>query len=836
MYLGAAPGVGKTHAMLSEGVRRAGRGTHVAAALVETRGRPKLLSLLDELEEIPPLSKGGTVAVDIAEVLQGSPDVVLVDDLGAPNPEGCARRHRWEDIEVLLDRGVDVISTVDIGQLESLTDVVRSITGTLPRSSVPDHVVRDADQVELVDMTPEALRRRLAHGNLYPPDEVDASISRYYRLGNLTALRELALLWLADRVDEQLDTYRRQHSIGDVWAARERVVVALTGGSGAQTLLRRGARIASRTSGGELHAVHVSSRRHPSTPAGELSRLRALTEELGGSYHLVIADDPAASVLDLARGLNATHVVVGESSRSRWRRLLARGVSEQVIRGAGDLDVLIVTHQDKRQLVPTVGGSALGRRRVAAGWALSVAGPPLLTAAMLPSRSSENLALESMIFFALTVATALVGGWWPAALSAVLGSLLLNWFFTDPLHTLTVAATTNVLVLLVFLVVAGGVARVVDLAASRSRRAEQLGREAEVLALLNRNLLAGSHTVRGLLRQVLETFGASSATLLRRQDRGHQPVDSVGGEPIMSPAAADVTVPVSKDLVLALQGTHPAPHEQRVLGAFATHLKAAADRIELEQRAEQAEHLEAGNRVRTALLSAVSHDLRTPLAGVKAAVSSLRSKDIRWSDADRDELLASIEDSTDRLARIVTNLLDLSRVQADAVRPMSVEVDLAEAANAAAGAVAEPGRVRITEAVAVPAAIADPGLIERVVANLLANALAHAPGDVEVRISSVADTVQLRVLDRGPGVPDIDKERIFTAFQRLGDRRRTGTEGLGLGLAVARGLVEAMDGTLTAEDTPGGGLTMVVELPTAEPDRATSEAAPSGETIRVSSG
>lgn len=810
VYLGAAPGVGKTHAMLDEGVRRARRGTRVVTALVETHDRPRLQQLLAELEQVPPQQRGPACAVDMAEVLDREPQVVLVDDLGATNPDGCPRRHRWEDVEVLLDRGIDVVTTVDVSQIESLADVVRRITGTAPGGTVPDEVVRRADQVELVDMAPEALRRRLAHGTLYPAEKVDAALTRYYRVGNLAALRELALLWLADRVDADLESYRRQHGIEQLWATRERIVVALTGGRESEALLRRGARIASRTSGGELHAVHVSAR-GGATSASDLARLRSLTEELGGSYHLVLGDDPAAAVLDLARGLNATQVVVGESSRSRWRRFLSHGVSERLIRGAGDLDVLVVTHGERTPLTPTGRRSDLGRSRLLTGWLLALAGPLLLTAAMEPLRSVDRPALEAMAFLALTVVVALVGGWWPAATSAVVGTLLLNWFFTDPLHTLSVAAPVNILVLVVFLVLGGAVARVVDQAATRSRRAERLAREAEVLAMLNRTLLSGPHTVHGLLRQVNETFGAEAAALLRREGKGHTCVESVGVTRLDSPG--DVTVPVSADLVLTLRGATPAPHEQRVLGAFATHLKAAADKEALARRAEQAEHLEAGNRVRTALLSAVSHDLRTPLAGVKAAVSSLRSLDVEWTEEERAELLATIEASTDRLSAIVANLLDLSRIDADAVRPVRAEVDLTEVVARSLQGVAGAERVRLRAEPAAPAAVTDPGLAERVLANLVGNALAHAPGPVDVVVAGVGRAVQVRVVDRGPGVPEADKERMFTAFQRLGDQPGDHRDGLGLGLAVARGLVEAMGGSLDAEDTPGGGLTMVVELP-----------------------
>jgi len=814
IYLGAAPGVGKTYAMLGEGRRRSERGTEVVAALVESHGRPPVEELLEGLDRVPPRLVDGTEEVDVAAVVARRPQVALVDDLAHSNAEGSGNSKRWEDIAELLDAGIDVVTTLNIEHLESLADVVESITGVAQRDAVPDHVVRQADQIELVDMTPEALRRRMAHGNVFPAEQVDAALSRYFRVGNLAALRELALLWLADRVDEGLERYRRDHDIEGTWAARERVVVALTGGPEGGLLLRRGARIASRGAGGELHAVHVSGKDSAATRPDELARLRVLTEELGGTHHLAVADDAAEAVLGLARSLNATQVVVGESRRSRWRRVFGKGVSERVIAGAEDIDVLVVPHPYARSAPALPGrGGALGVRRLVAGWALAVLAPPLLAGLLVPSRDLQTLALEAMSFLALTVVCALVGGLWPALTAALFGSLLLNWFFTAPENTLTISDTVNVLALALFLLVAVAVASVVDKAARRSIQADLDRREADTLTMLNRTLLRGGHDVRTLLDLVRDTFGVEAVALLRRAGTGFEVVDVVGEDPPASSDDADATAEVSSTLVLALRGAQLPLHDRRVLGAFATHLAAALERQELATRAEEARRLEEGNRVRTALLAAVSHDLRTPLAGVKAAVSSLRSPDVSWSPEDERELLATIEESADRLHAIVANLLDLSRLQSDAVRPVIHELGLDDVVSRTVAELPDGDAVELRFAAELPPVLADAGLLDRVVANLAENALRHSPPDrpVTVSTSQVEDRVQLRVVDHGPGVPDREKERMFEAFQRLGDSQRG--EGLGLGLAVARGLTEALGGLLLAEDTPGGGLTMVVDLP-----------------------
>ena len=813
LYLGAAPGVGKTYAMLSEARRRAQRGTDVVAAAVQTHGRPPIEDLLSGIEQIP-TPRG---ELNVEAVLERAPQVALVDDLAQSNPPSSRNPHRWQDVIELLNGGLDVISTLNIEHLESLSDVVEQITGVIQRNSVPDHVVRTADQIELVDMSPEALRRRMAHGNIYPADQIDAALTRYFRVGNLSALRELALLWLADRVDEGLERYRRDHNIADTWATRERVIVALTGGPEQHVLLRRGARIAARGAGGELHAVHVESPRGSSAGLEQVVRLRLVTEELGGTHHTVVAQDAAEAVLHLARSLNASLIVVGASRRARWRKVLGGAeVSERVVAGSGDIDVLVVNHPLADGGLTRPEGTPLGRWRIVGGWVLALAGPAILSAVLVPLTDLPTSALEAMAYLALTVLCALVGGLWPAVTAAILGSLLLNWFFTHPQNTLNIADTVNVVGLVLFLLVAVGVASVVDKAARRSLQADQAGREAATLTVLNRTLLEADHDVDAVLNLVRETFAVDSAALLRRRPAGGwRTAGAVGFQPPASLEEADTTADVSLALVLALRGPALHPHDRRVLASFATHLAVVLERQELADLARTATVLEQGNRVRTALLAAVSHDLRTPLAGIKAAVSSLRSKDVEWSVADEAELLTTIEESTDRLHTIVANLLDLSRLQAEAVRPILDEIGLDDVVSRTVAALPGGEAVDLHFAPDLPPVLADAGLLDRVIANLVDNAIRHSPPHAKVRVttSRVGDRVQLHVVDRGGGVPDGQKEQIFGAFQRLGDSQ--GREGLGLGLAVARGLTEALGGLLTVEDTPGGGLPMVVDLPAA---------------------
>ena len=405
VYLGAAPGVGKTFAMLDEGHRRAGRGTDVVVGFVETHGRPRTERQVGDLEVVPRKTvayRGLTgTEMDLAAVLARKPTLALVDELAHTNlvdpDDTSSNPKRWQDVQVLLDAGIDVVTTVNVQHLESLNDVVESITGIRQTETVPDHVVRAAEAVELVDMSPQALRRRMAHGNIYAADKVDTALSHYFREGNLAALRELALIWLADRVDEGLDAYREAHGIADTWATRERVVAAVSGGGESAALMRRAARIASRSSSGEWLAVYVTRRDGLSgVSTGQLDKLKQTAEDLGGSFHAVVANDVADGILDFARGINATQVLLGASRRGRLSTLVRPGIGETVIADSGDIDVHVVTHDFARRALP--GGrprSKVGRIRQAVGFALAVLGTAALAGLLVrdprPARAADRV-------------------------------------------------------------------------------------------------------------------------------------------------------------------------------------------------------------------------------------------------------------------------------------------------------------------------------------------------------------------------------------------------------------------------------------------------------------
>lgn len=828
IYLGAAPGVGKTYAMLGEAHRRLERGTDLVAAVVETHGRAKTAELLDGIEVIPPHYvdyRGGSFPeLDVPAVLARHPHVVLVDELAHTNTPGSKNEKRWQDVEELLDAGITVISTVNIQHLESLNDVVAQITGIEQQETIPDSIVRQASQVELIDITPEALRRRLSHGNVYAPARIDAALSNYFRAGNLTALRELALLWLADQVDTALAKYRAENKITDMWEARERVVVAVTGGPESETLVRRASRIASKSSA-ELMVVHVirgdglagvSERR--------MGKIRELANSLDASLHTVVGDDVPTALLDFARENNATQLVIGTSRRPRWARIFEEGIGPTIVERSGKIDVHMVTHEESTRGLHL--GSLVPRERRVASWLAAVIVPSAVCAVSVTLLDPYlNNAGESALFFVGVLLVGLLGGVAPAALSAVLSGMLLNYYLIPPRHSFTIAEPNSAITELVLLLIAVAVAVLVDGATKRTREARRASQEAELLTLFAGSVLRGAD-LETLLERVRETYAQRAVSMLREPSEEERAagkksyiVACVGNDPCVSVDSADTAIEVGDDLFwMLMAGKKLSTRDRRVLSAVANQAAGLIRQRELAEEASRTEAIVRADELRRSLLSAVSHDLRTPLAAAKVAVSSLRAEDVAFSPADTAELLATIEESIDQLTALVGNLLDSSRLAAGVIRPDLRRVYLEETVQRALVSIGKGAtgfyrsaidRVKVDVGDAV--VMADAGLLERVLANLIDNALRYAPNCVvRVNAGRVGDRVLINVIDEGPGIPKGAEDQIFEAFQRLGDHDNT--TGVGLGMSVARGFVEAMGGSISAGDTPGGGLTVVVDL------------------------
>ncbi|MDW6064814.1 DUF4118 domain-containing protein [Streptomyces sp. FXJ1.4098] len=597
IYLGAAPGVGKTYAMLQEGQRLRSLGTEVVIGLVEPHGRRPTAALAEGLETIPRhtlVHRGVSFTeMDLDAVLARRPQVALVDELAHTNVPGSRNAKRWQDVEELLEAGIDVVTTLNVQHLESLNDVVRQITGVTQHETLPDEVARRADQIELVDLLPETLRRRLVHGDVYPPDRIEAALTHYFRVGNLTALRELALLWLADRVEEGLQRYRAEHGITAPWETRERILVGLTGGSEGETLIRRAARITARTPGSELLALHVVpgdglARGDQAALAGQ----RGLVESLGGSYHQMTGEDIPEALLQFAEAENITQVVLGASRRGRFSLLLHAGVGQRTIHDSGPIDVHIVTHEAaagaSAPRLPRPGHGGTGPVRY---WSALVGAAlllPLLTLVLTGLRAGVGLSGALVLYMLAVVLAGLVGGRLPALLTAVAAGLLADYYFTPPMHSFKVERGVDVVGLVVFLAAAWLVGTVAGTAARHTHQAVRATSEARALSRMAAAMMRGE-PLPTLLEQVRENFSLTAVSLLERDtDHGPEPrwyvVASTGVRPPERPYDADVEAPIDDRLTLAARGRGLSGDDRRILTACAAQIGVAHTRGGLARR------------------------------------------------------------------------------------------------------------------------------------------------------------------------------------------------------------------------------------------------------------
>jgi two-component system sensor histidine kinase KdpD len=824
VFLGAAPGVGKSYAMLEEGHRLRGLGRDVVIAYVEPHARTDTIAMIGDLEIVPRRQidyRGSTFEeMDLDAVLRRAPQVALVDELAHTNIPGSPNAKRWQDVEALLDAGIDVLSTLNIQHLESLNDVVFEITDITQRETIPDEVVRRASEIELVDLTQEGIRERMASGKIYPAERIDAALGNYFRPGNLGALRELALSWTADRVDEAVAKYRNLHGIDSQWETKERVVVAIAGAVGGDDIVRRASRLAMR-SRAELLGVFVRPTDgltdHSSTA---LAAQIKLLQSLGGRYHEVVGDDVASSLIAFAKGENATQLVLGATRRSRLQELMGGSPVARVVRKAGDIDIHVISYEGARPRParPPRFRQVMSPVRRISAWAVAILGPPLITWALL-SWFDAPLHNVLLVYLLAAVGAGVVGGALPAAVTAISGFFLANWYFTPPVRSWTINSADNLFSLFAFLFVSLVVGLLVGLSGRRAAEARRARAQAEALAAT----AAGGHPVfgtdeRGLVRRIRETFGLEAASVLRREADSWVTLAWDGDIVLDRPDKGSEIIDLTGGAVLVILDGQLTTDDRAVLRAFAAQIVQALEREELEREAGSAEAMAETDRLRTALLGAVSHDLRTPLATIKASVTSLLETGVDWTPDQTSAFLRTILEETERLDRLVGRLLDASRVQVGAVHVFFRPVGLDEVVAAALGGLGA-GRERVIVDIpeSLPEVQTDPALLERAVANLIENALIWSPSTETVRVSAgeIARRIDLRITDRGPGIPLDSRDAVFQPFQRLGDSPRS--EGVGLGLAVSQGLLQAMGNELIIEDTPGGGTTMVIGFKIAGP-------------------
>ncbi|HSS10472.1 MAG TPA: ATP-binding protein, partial [Acidimicrobiales bacterium] len=667
------------------------------------------------------------------------------------------------------------------------------------------------------------------------------ALGNYFRVGNLAALRELALLWVADKVDEGLNDYRDRHGIAEPWETRERVVVALTGSPQGERLIRRAARMASR-SRAELVGVHIrTSDGLTIQPAELLDKHRALLKELGGRYEEITGSDVAQSLVDFARAENATQLLLGATQRPRWAELLHGSVINQVIRAAGTIDVHVISSgpgiddegEEKGRPLPrlAVRGrlAVLPQRRVQLGWALAIVGIPLLALALVPLRDSIGLTGTLPLLLLGTIAVAGVGGLFPGLAAALLGFLLADWLFVPPIHSFTISHAGDAIAGITFIIASAIVSLLVDQVARLRLQVTRAKSESEALArLAGGALLSGPEALPQLVTELRSTFGLDAVAVLtptedERPDgttiRGWQ-VKAAAGSPVPSrPEDGQMSAELGGGAVLVLAGSELAADDRRLLSAFVAQLRLAQEQGRLQDEAASAQTLAEANELRTALLAAVSHDLRTPLASIKASATSILSDDVTWSEDAVKGFCATISTEADRLNSLVGNLLDMSRLQTGALHLTVKPVGLEEVTFAALASLSRDAtKVEVDVPETLPRVAADPALLERAVANLVDNALNWTTDEQPVRVEAglCGDHIDLRVVDRGPGIPPAEREAVFQPFQRKGDGSNATRVGVGLGLAVAKGFIEAMGGELSLDDTPRGGLTTVVSLKLAE--------------------
>ncbi|MFD0210598.1 DUF4118 domain-containing protein [Streptomyces hirsutus] len=822
IYLGAAPGVGKTYAMLVEGQRLRSLGADVVVGFVEPHGRRPTAAMADGLETIPRCTlvhRGAAFTeMDLDAVLARRPQVVLVDELAHSNVPGARNAKRWQDVEECLDAGIDVVTTLNVQHLESLNDVIRQITGVRQRETLPDEVARHADQIELVDLPPEVLRRRMVHGDIYPPDRIESALTHYFRVGNLTALRELALLWLADRVEEGLQRYRAEHGISAPWETRERILVALSGGAEGETLIRRAARISARTPGTELLALHV-------VPEDGLTGIdpvvldaqRLLLESLGGSYHQTTGEDVVDAMLQFAEAENVTQIVLGASRRGRLASFLRAGVGERTIKGSGRIDVHIVTHEEAADSAalrlphPSLG---MGPRRYWSALAGTVVLLPLLTLLLTALRGHLGLSSDLVVFLLAVVVVALVGGLYPALFAAVAAALLADYYFTAPVHSLAVERADEVTALVVFVATAALVGTAAGAAAQRTHQAVRVTSEARVLSRLAAAVMRGQD-LPALLEQIRESFGLASISLLERNPEASfvprwYVVASAGERPPEGPGEADVESPVDDRLTLVARGSALSMEDRRVLAACAAELGPAHARGRIAGPSSGTDLLADAERTRASLLLAAGRDLRAPLHTAEESLLRLGCRRVGEPAPEEAQLLDTARAAVHRAAQLVTDLDDLSRLHAGALDLYLRPVDLNEALGAALDDLGPGGHsivLRLPEQL--PDVIADAALLTRALTALGADALRHSLPDrppvftAEVR----GDRLEIRVED---GMPGRGPEPDITATRASGSRSDS------LALRLSRDLAEAMDGFLeTAAE--GAAFSVTLTLPSAAP-------------------
>ncbi|UXN62362.1 sensor histidine kinase [Phyllobacterium zundukense] len=866
IFLGAAPGVGKTYEMLMAGRAALADGKDVVIGVVETHGRKETQALVDGFEVIKRsqinYKDHRLQEMDLDAILARRPSLVLVDELAHTNAPGTRHPKRYMDVQEILAHDIDVYSTMNIQHVESLNDVVAQITKVRVRETVPDSVIDQADEVEIIDLTPADLIKRLQEGKVYVPANAKRAMENYFSPGNLTALRELALRRTAQRVDDQLLTHMQANAISGPWAAGDRVLVCIDEHPGGASLVRYARRLADRLRA-PWTAVNVET--HRSTRFSEADRNRIastlrLAGQLGGDAITLPGRDAAEEIARHARENNVTHIVIGKPHKPQWRELFEGSVSHDLIRRAGDISVHVISGSEERAgpTVRTAEQAPMASIRIRA-YLLSTAYVIGALAFGLLLSSVVDVRNIALVFLMAVLASAVSAGLWPALFASVLSALMLNFFFLQPLYTLNISDPESVIALAFFFGVAVIASNLTARVQRQASAARQRARTTEDLYLFSKKL-AGT----GTLDDVLWATAFQIASMLKVRvvlllpdhgtievKAGYPPDDSLDDADIAAARwawennraagrGAD-TLPGAKRLYLPLrtgrmavgvigldsdkQGPLLTPEQQRLLDALADQAAVAIERTQLVADVDRAKLAAEADRLRSALLTSISHDLKTPLAAIMGAAGTLKEFAPALPVEARVELLGTVIDESERLNRFIANLLDMTRIESGAMEPnfaFHYVGDIVGTALSRAKKILGHHKTAVNISPDLPMLRVDPVLFEQVLFNLLDNASKYAPEGSSLRIQAWTDDgwVILQVIDEGPGIPADDLERVFNTFYRVrkGDQVTAGT---GLGLSISRGFIEAMGGAIKAErriDRSGTIFTIRMPVPKEPPN------------------
>ena len=856
IFFGAAAGVGKTYAMLDAAREQRGQGVDVVVGWIETHGRAETEALLGDLEILarrPVDYRGTTLAeFDLDAALARRPALTLVDELAHTNAPGSRHAKRWQDVLELLDAGINVYTAMNVQHVESLNDVVAKITGVVVRETVPDSIFEHTDEVELIDLPPDDLLHRLRDGKIYIPDQAREAIENFFRKGNLIALRELALRVTAQHVDAEMRHYMRDHAIHRTWPVRERLLVCIGPSPSSIRLVRAAKRMAE-----GLEAEWIVA--YVETPAqtrltqdarDRVAQAMRLAEQLGAETHTLTGARMSDEILAFARARNVSKIVVGKPERPLWKRIAMGSIVDTLVQGSGEIDVYVISgdRDDSRPIPPR----PWQRQTDWAPYAAALASVAISTAidwAMFPYFALSNLI---MVYLLSVIIVATRYGRGPSLLASVLSVAAFDFFFVPPYFTFAVSDTQYLVTFAVMLVVA----LVISSLAVRIRAQAEFARERErrmaALYAMSREL-AGTRGVRELrevaVRHISEVFRTQVVMLLPQPDGRLAPDEAAQFPMDVSELAVGQwvhehgqvagqgtdTLPGASALYLPLTGSRgnvgvlglrpqdprplQAPEQLHQLEAFASQTALAIERARLAEDAERAQVRAETERLRNSLLSSVSHDLRTPLASITGAASTLLENEAGLDAGTRRDLLETLHEEADRLNRLVQNLLEMTRLESGALQVQTEWHSVEEVVGAALGrfgkALAQrPVTTRVPPEL--PLVPMDDVLIEQVLINLIDNALKYTPAEspIEVTAEDGGGAVLIEVADRGPGLRPGEERRIFEKFQRA--EAGPTVRGAGLGLAICRGIVHAHGGRIWAENRPGGGVTVRFTLPVKE--------------------